>query len=265
MRGKAKEGHAEVKACGAGATDVCVSCWPVQPHAFSVHDCVCLDTQGGARLLWATLLAVALAALGGWLAYWLSREYYTIAPYHYDSASYRFRAYEVYLAVQRSGRLAVALNTLSYKDSLDLTLRVLFAPQLLTLAHGHLPVLLAFMALFLLLETGILGVFVSLDLLLFFLFWEIGLVPMYFLINQWGGEKRSYASLKFILFTMGGSLGLLLAIQMIGVVTGTFDFVEILKAWPALQSGSLFGLPIATVKAIAFWAFVIAFAIKVPV
>ena len=123
----------------------------------------------------------------------------------------------------------------------------------------------AFMVLFLLLETGILGVFVSLDLLLFFLFWEIGLVPMYFLINLWGGEKRNYASLKFILFTMGGSLGLLLAIQMIGVVTGTFDFVEILSVWPALQNGTLFGLSLETVKAIAFWAFVIAFAIKVPV
>lgn len=123
----------------------------------------------------------------------------------------------------------------------------------------------AFMILFLLLETGILGVFLSLDLLLFFLFWEIGLVPMYFLINLWGGEKRNYASLKFILFTMGGSLGLLLAIQMIGVVSGTFDFVEILKTWPALQNGMMFGLPIETVKAISFWAFVIAFAIKVPV
>ncbi|KAF0110087.1 MAG: NADH-quinone oxidoreductase subunit M [Chloroflexi bacterium] len=123
----------------------------------------------------------------------------------------------------------------------------------------------AFMVLFLLLETGILGVFISLDLLLFFLFWEIGLVPMYFLINQWGGEKRNYASLKFILFTMGGSLGLLLAIQMIGVVSGSFDLLEILKTWPAIQSGTLFGLSFETVKTIAFWAFVIAFAIKVPV
>ena len=123
----------------------------------------------------------------------------------------------------------------------------------------------AFMILFLILETGMLGVFMALDLVLFFLFWEIGLVPMYFLINQWGGEKRDYASLKFILYTMGGSLGLLLAIQMIGVVSGTFDFVAIAATWPALQGGELFGIPTATVKAVAFWAFVIAFAIKVPV
>jgi NADH-quinone oxidoreductase subunit M len=135
----------------------------------------------------------------------------------------------------------------------------------------------SYMALFLLLETGMLGVFLSLDLLIFFVFWEIGLVPMYFLINQWGSEKgereiwggrkvsaRSYASFKFMIYTMAGSLGLLLAIQMIGVVSGTFDLLELFKIWPSLDQ-SLFGLPIETVKAIAFWAFAIAFAIKVPV
>ncbi|MBE0697535.1 MAG: hypothetical protein IH586_11495, partial [Anaerolineaceae bacterium] len=63
----------------------------------------------------------------------------------------------------------------------------------------------AYMILFLLLETGMLGVFLSLDLLLFFVFWEIGLVPMYFLIANWGGKNRNYAALKFILFTMAGS------------------------------------------------------------
>ncbi len=123
----------------------------------------------------------------------------------------------------------------------------------------------AYMILFLLLETGMLGVFVSLDLLLFFVFWEVGLVPMYFLINQWGGVNRNYASLKFILYTMAGSLGLLLAIQMLGVVAGTYDLPLLFERWTGLQTGALFGIPIATVKAIAFWAFVIAFAIKVPV
>ncbi len=123
----------------------------------------------------------------------------------------------------------------------------------------------AYMILFLLLETGMLGVFLSLDLLIFFVFWEIGLVPMYFLINQWGGKNRNYASLKFILYTMGGSLGLLLAIQMIGVVAKTFDLVQLFEIWPALTTGALFGIPVATVKIIAFWAFVIAFAVKVPI
>ncbi|MHC1740550.1 MAG: NuoM family protein [Anaerolineaceae bacterium] len=121
-----------------------------------------------------------------------------------------------------------------------------------------------YLILFLLLETGSLGVFLSLDLLLFFVFWEVGLVPMYFLINQWGGENRNYASLKFILYTMTGSLGLLLATQLIGVTSGTYDLVQVIERWNAL-SQPLFGLPITTIKAIAFWAFVIAFAVKVPI
>lgn len=129
----------------------------------------------------------------------------------------------------------------------------------------------AYMVLFLLLETGMLGVFMALDLLLFFAFWEVGLVPMYFLICQWGGAKRNYASLKFILFTMAGSLGLLLAIQMIGVFANTFDMVQLFEIWPTLQTTQLvtsaapFGIPFETVRAVAFWAFVIAFAVKVPV
>ncbi|MEA4908066.1 MAG: NADH-quinone oxidoreductase subunit M [Anaerolineaceae bacterium] len=122
----------------------------------------------------------------------------------------------------------------------------------------------AYMILFLLLETGMLGVFLALDLLLFFVFWEVGLVPMYFLINQWGGANRNYASLKFILYTMGGSLGLLLAIQLIGVVAGTYDLPALFTLWPALSTGTLLGLPVEVVKSVAFWAFVIAFAVKVP-
>ena len=128
----------------------------------------------------------------------------------------------------------------------------------------------AYMALFLFLETGVLGVFVSLDLLVFFLFWEIGLIPMYFLISQWGGAKRNYAALKFILVTMAGSLGLLLSIQIVGLLSGSFDLKEIYQLWPALSEENFqrvipLGLSLSSVKAIAFWAFVLAFAIKVPV
>lgn len=124
-----------------------------------------------------------------------------------------------------------------------------------------------FMMLFLMLETGMLGVFLSLDLLIFFVFWEIGLVPMYFLINQWGSANRNYASLKFIIYTMAGSLGLLLAIQMIGVSFGTYNLPDLFNLWPVASElkNIPLGLPIETVKVVAFWAFVIAFAIKVPV
>lgn len=138
----------------------------------------------------------------------------------------------------------------------------------------------AYMFLFLFLETGMLGVFLSLDLLLFFVFWEIGLVPMYFLINQWGSEKgerqvwkgfslsaRTYASFKFMIFTMAGSLGLLLAIQMIGVAAGTYDLPELFALWPGVTefTNVPFNIPVPVIKAVAFWAFVIAFAVKVPV
>jgi NADH-quinone oxidoreductase subunit M len=135
----------------------------------------------------------------------------------------------------------------------------------------------AYMVLFFLLEFGMLGVFLTLDLLLFFVFWEFGLVPMYFLINQWGNEKgereiwkgikvpaRSYASFKFMIFTMAGSLGLLLAIQMIGAVTNTFDLTVLFEQWKNTTQLP-FNIPVETVKTIAFWAFVIAFAIKIPV
>ena len=128
----------------------------------------------------------------------------------------------------------------------------------------------SYMALFLLLETGMLGVFLSLDLVLFFVFWELGLIPMYFLINQWGSANRDYASMKFLIYTIAGSLGLLLAIQLIGISTGSFDMVQIVERWTALSEpltvvGLPISIPIGTVKAIAFWAFVIAFAIKVPI
>lgn len=149
-------------------------------------------------------------------------------------------------------------------------LTTILTPLAILASFGIEEKIKAYMALFLFLETGVLGVFVSVDLLVFFLFWEIGLIPMYFLISQWGGKNRNYAALKFMLFTMGGSLGLLLSIQVIGITTGTFDLAQIYELWPGLTELSFnklipLGLTIGTVKAIAFWAFVIAFAIKVPV
>jgi len=120
-----------------------------------------------------------------------------------------------------------------------------------------------YMALFLLLEMGMLGVFVSLDLLLFFVFWEFGLVPMYFLINIWGSANRQYASFKFFIYTMAGSLGLLLSIQLMGLTMGTFDIPTLYTKWVAFAE-PVIGVSAATVKGIAFWLFAVAFAIKVP-
>lgn len=153
-------------------------------------------------------------------------------------------------------------------DGLSLTmvlLTTLLTPLAILASFSITDRVKAYMMLFLFLETGMLGVFLALDLLIFFVFWEVGLVPMYFLINQWGSANRDYASMKFMIYTMGGSLGLLLSIQLLGVLFQTYDLVELTQRWNALTEGSLLGMSVSTVKAIAFWAFVIAFAIKVPV
>ncbi len=154
-------------------------------------------------------------------------------------------------------------------DGLSLTmvlLTTLLTPLAVLASFSVTEKVKAYMMLFLFLETGMLGVFMSLDLLVFFVFWEVGLVPMYFLINQWGSENRNYASMKFLIYTMGGSLGLLLAIQLLGVLFGTYDLLTLTQRWTSLNPDStLLGMSVSTVKTIAFWAFAIAFAIKVPV
>jgi len=128
----------------------------------------------------------------------------------------------------------------------------------------------AYLILFLMLETGMLGVFVALDLIVFFVFWEIGLVPMYFLINQWGGKNRDYASFKFFIYTMAGSLGMLLTIQCIWVATGTYDMVTLTTPGMLPFTGNYVlkfvrpeNLPL--LRSIAFFAFALAFAIKIPI
>ncbi|HEY6293456.1 MAG TPA: NADH-quinone oxidoreductase subunit M [Terriglobia bacterium] len=109
------------------------------------------------------------------------------------------------------------------------------------------------------LETGVIGVFVSVDLFLFFVFWEVMLIPMYFLIGIWGHGRKVYAAAKFILYTMAGSALMLVGIIFLYDRTGTFDYSQILGA---LSSGSLVLTP--HVESLLFWAFLLAFAIKVP-
>src|SRR5512133_2888471 len=152
-------------------------------------------------------------------------------------------------------------------DGLSLTmvlLTTLLTPLALLASFTISDKVKAYMMLFLFLETGMLGVFMALDLLIFFVFWEVGLVPMYFLINQWGSANRNYASLKFMIYTMGGSLGLLLAIQMLGMLFKTYDLQFITANW-STYTEPIAGIPASTFKTVAFWAFVIAFAVKVPV
>jgi NADH-quinone oxidoreductase subunit M len=122
-----------------------------------------------------------------------------------------------------------------------------------------------FFVMLLMLEVGIVGVFLSLDLFLFFLFWEVMLIPMAFLIGIWGHERRIYAAVKFVLYTMAGSILMLVGILWLYNVTGTFDLPVIQQALTARPD--LLG---ATAEAhfhteiLLFLAFFVAFAIKVP-
>jgi NADH-quinone oxidoreductase subunit M len=128
-----------------------------------------------------------------------------------------------------------------------------------------------YMALFLFLETGILGVFLSLDFFLFYVFFEVSLLPMYFLIGIWGGPRKEYAAIKFFLYTLVGSIGLLIVLigtylysrGFNGNANGTFDLVAL--ASPAFQA--FLGTKVALAGALAktfFILLMIGFLIKVP-
>ena len=111
-----------------------------------------------------------------------------------------------------------------------------------------------FMIFFTLLEIGMLGVFLAQDLFLFYIFWEFTLVPMYFLIGIWGGPRRIYAAIKFFLYTMAGSILMLLAILWLGIYQGTFSVPDLIAKG---------GIP-GNIQLWLFLAFAAAFAIKVP-
>jgi len=111
----------------------------------------------------------------------------------------------------------------------------------------------AFLFLLLIQQTGMLGVFLSLDLVLFFVFWEFTLIPMYFLIGRWGGKNRVYAAVKFFLYTMAGSALMLVVILLLYWQQGSFD-------WMTLQQAPMD----IRFQTWAFVAFALAFAIKIP-
>ena len=117
-----------------------------------------------------------------------------------------------------------------------------------------------FYAFLLLLECGLIGVFASFDLFLFYVFWEVSLVPMYFLIGIWGHDRRIYAAVKFFLYTMAGSVLMLAAIIFLYTRANTFNYTTILD----MLAGGKLALN-STEELLLFLAFFLAFAIKVPV
>ena len=117
-----------------------------------------------------------------------------------------------------------------------------------------------FFAFLLLLEFGLVGVFAAQDLFLFYVFWEVSLVPMYFLIGIWGHERRIYAALKFFLYTFAASVLMLTAIIYVYNRAHTFNYADILAQ---LASGKLAFNP--SQQMLLFLAFFVAFAVKVPI
>ena len=125
-------------------------------------------------------------------------------------------------------------------------------------------------AFILMLETGMLGVFFSLDFFLFYIFWEVMLVPMYFLIGIWGSDRRLYSAIKFFLYTLFGGVIMLLGILAVyfyhGAQTGvyTFDILELMKlSYPSTPVFTLLGVSFSF-QDLVWLAFFLGFAIKVP-
>ncbi len=124
----------------------------------------------------------------------------------------------------------------------------------------------AFFALYLILVTGMMGVFTALDFFLFYVFWELMLLPMYFLIGIWGGENRAYAAIKFFIYTLLGSVLILLVIlayyvkmKSIGVPEYAFNIPELIARRPFAYPGGA-----TLMQHLLFWCLFIGFAIKVP-
>ncbi len=148
--------------------------------------------------------------------------------------------------------------------SLPLVLLTTFISMLAMLASWSITKQVkGYLVLFLLLETGMLGVFFALDFFLFYVFWEVMLLPMYFLIGIWGGPRKEYAAIKFFLYTLAGSVLMLIAILMFYFGSDmNFDLLDLSQMATTAEEGTIFANP--TLQITAFWLLFIGFAIKVP-
>ncbi len=136
-------------------------------------------------------------------------------------------------------------------------LTTLLMPIVVLSTYGHIHERLKeFFIWLLVMETGMLGVFLATDLVLFYVFWEVSLVPLYFIVGIWGGERRIYATIKFFLYTVAGSLVMLVGVIALIYLTGTTSVVEVIDVAGDLSLRA---------QGLIFASFALAFAIKVPV
>ncbi len=174
--------------------------------------------------------------------------------YHYDYSTWTMQFIERH-------QWFPAVNISYFMGADGLSVPMLFLTGMITFiaiiaSFGIKDRVKEYFAWFLLLEVGMMGVFSALDFFLFYIFWEIMLVPMYFLIGVWGGPRREYAAIKFFLYTLFGSVFMLIGILALYFTTGTLDFMEL------IAKNSMYA---HTFQLWVFAAFFIGFAIKVPV
>ncbi len=197
----------------------------------------------------ATAFAVVVLLLSIWLMLGFDRS---------QSSQYQFVINIAWLPFGSNYRIGV--------DGLSMPLVVLNALLSLSAIAGSWRVGTRqplYFSLFLLLETAVAGVFTSVDLFLFFLFWELELIPMFLIIGIWGGVRREYAAFKFILFTVGGSAFMLVGIFLVaffGPQPMTFGIPEIAKF-----NFAQYGTGVASLGGLAFILLFIGFAVKVPI
>ena len=207
-----------------------------------------------ARILGVTVSLIPLVISILLLAGFLMPDSVQLRDYRYSPTSqFHYRAYESAEWIPGLG-VTYALGV----DELSITL-VFLAALLTTLAmifswdEKHR--VREFYAMFLFMEATIVGVFISLDFFLFFIFWEAGLIPMYFIIAVWGGPRKKYASMKFFLYTQAASLLVLLAIFVFYLYGGTSNMVQLIETTP---------VPAGAVANLLFVGLVIGFGTKLP-
>jgi NADH-quinone oxidoreductase subunit M len=221
------------------------------PEVGSVHD----ETHGAAPsvALRSWRLATAFAAVVLVLAAWLMIGFDPA-----DASQYQFEINVPWLPFGVNYAIAV--------DGLSMPLVTLNALLSLSAIAGSWRIGTRqplYFSLFLALETAVMGVFTSVDLFLFFLFWELELIPMFLIIGIWGGPRREYAAFKFILFTVGGSAFMLVGIFLVvffGPRPLTFSIPQI-----AQFNFAQYGTGIASLGGLAFILLFIGFAVKVPI
>jgi NADH-quinone oxidoreductase subunit M len=218
----------------------------------------------GIPFLWATkdvktqrVIGIAASAVAMLLSIWLWLQFDpSETSLAIDGSTWGIEV--PWIAVGESFRIHYAMNVDGISVLLVLLTGILGFVAALS-AVGIKEDVRGFFAMYLLLLTGMFGTFVAMDLFLFYVFWEVMLLPMYFLIGIWGGPKREFAAIKFFLYTLVGSVLMLGAFLAVYFELGTFSIPEILSRHAEIFEGN------AVLRMVLFVALFIGFAIKIPV